>query len=308
MRIACSIGALLGVLLSNSLLAQQPTPAELSQWRQARLQKPVFQQNGWGTDFDRARAASKQSGKPIFAYFTRSYAACAPCEALEDTVLASPQFAGFSAKVVLFLHCASHVAGEPLPTLAVDKGYTSYPTILYLDANGDVLTRQDEKTVVAFEQTLQRVGELQALQARAAKGDAEAVKGLFLLQLQLDAVPLATMQQRAQQVTGLSAEQRTFVDQKITDAMLEDLQQRARAIGQQELGKRLAELAKAGHRPSPEMTNLFWNPVLGHARDTKDAALAQQAYDALVAQYGKDHRYDRAMTAWRQQVAEAGGK
>ena len=29
---------------------------------------------GWTTDFDAAKAKAKESGKPIFAYFTRTYA------------------------------------------------------------------------------------------------------------------------------------------------------------------------------------------------------------------------------------------
>lgn len=307
MRHASLFTALTVALCCARMPAQQPTPAELNQRRREKLEKPVFQ-NGWLTDFERARAAAKQSGKPIFAYFTRSYAACAPCDALEDSVLASAQFARFSGEVVLFLHCTSHTAGEPLASIAKDKGFTTFPTICFFDADGNVLTRQGDKTVEAFEKTLAQLAELQALQARAAKGDAEARIAGFLLQLRLDALDLAEMQRQAQQLTGLTPEQRAFVDQKITDAKLDDLLQRAREIGPQELGKQLAELAKAGHRPSPEMTNLFWNPVLGHARDSKDAALAQQAFDALVAQYGKDRRYERAMAAWRQQLSEAGAK
>jgi hypothetical protein len=54
--------------------AQQPkTQEELAKLRQEKLAKEVFKQHAWITDLDKARAKAKESGKPIFAYLTRSY-------------------------------------------------------------------------------------------------------------------------------------------------------------------------------------------------------------------------------------------
>ena len=39
-----------------------------------KLEQPFLKNATWVLDFDEAKAASKKSGKPIFAYFTRSYA------------------------------------------------------------------------------------------------------------------------------------------------------------------------------------------------------------------------------------------
>jgi hypothetical protein len=39
-----------------------------------KLEQPFLKNATWITDYDEAKAASKKSGKPIFAYFTRSYA------------------------------------------------------------------------------------------------------------------------------------------------------------------------------------------------------------------------------------------
>jgi hypothetical protein len=38
------------------------------------LEEPFFKKAPWITDYDAARAEAKKSGKPIFVYFTRSYA------------------------------------------------------------------------------------------------------------------------------------------------------------------------------------------------------------------------------------------
>ena len=42
--------------------------------RDAKLQEPFLKKSAWLTDYDQARAEAKKSGKPIFGYFTRSYA------------------------------------------------------------------------------------------------------------------------------------------------------------------------------------------------------------------------------------------
>ena len=61
-----------GILLGLAGLAQaQDTP---EQKRDKKLALPFLKKAPWNTDFDKAKEASKKSGKPIFAYFTRSYA------------------------------------------------------------------------------------------------------------------------------------------------------------------------------------------------------------------------------------------
>ena len=42
--------------------------------RDKKLSEPWVTKAAWLTDYDKARAESKKSGKPIFGYFTRSYA------------------------------------------------------------------------------------------------------------------------------------------------------------------------------------------------------------------------------------------
>ena len=46
----------------------------LEQKRDAKLADGWLKKAAWFTDYDKAMAESKASGKPVFAYFTRSYA------------------------------------------------------------------------------------------------------------------------------------------------------------------------------------------------------------------------------------------
>ncbi len=64
------------VLLSLGVLlpAQNKSQEQLVELRTEKLAKEVFKKASWVVDYDAARRRAKESGKPIFAYFTRSYA------------------------------------------------------------------------------------------------------------------------------------------------------------------------------------------------------------------------------------------
>ena len=67
-------------LLSTLFLAGLAGPAaaqgktELEKKLEAKLAEDWFQANDWTADYDEARERARETGKPIFAYFTRSYA------------------------------------------------------------------------------------------------------------------------------------------------------------------------------------------------------------------------------------------
>jgi len=63
------------LLCSDPLRGQESADrtAELLARRKAAIEKPVFQSLPWHLDFADAKQRAEASGKPIFAYFTRSY-------------------------------------------------------------------------------------------------------------------------------------------------------------------------------------------------------------------------------------------
>ncbi len=59
-----------GLALAPVLPAQEDMIAK----RDDKLASDFLKNGDWTTDYDRARELAKESGKPIFGYFTRSYA------------------------------------------------------------------------------------------------------------------------------------------------------------------------------------------------------------------------------------------
>lgn len=66
--------AMVPALLLATQASAQGSQEDLAARRDKKLKSAFLQKADWITDYDKARARAKQSGKLIFAYFTRSYA------------------------------------------------------------------------------------------------------------------------------------------------------------------------------------------------------------------------------------------
>lgn len=53
---------------------QEASQDDLIKKRDEKLQLAFLKKANWITDYDKAREEAKKGGKPIFAYFSRSYA------------------------------------------------------------------------------------------------------------------------------------------------------------------------------------------------------------------------------------------
>ena len=73
-RIAVLAG-LLAAIFASPALAQRAMPSQeqLKQQRADKVAEDWYTSAGWIDDYDVAREKAKESGKLIFAYFTRTY-------------------------------------------------------------------------------------------------------------------------------------------------------------------------------------------------------------------------------------------
>ena len=101
--------------------------------------------SGWLTDWEQAKSASRASGKPILANFTGSDW-CPYCVKLEKEVFQTSEFKSWASKNAVLL-TVDFPRRKSLPAklekqndmLAAEFGVSSFPTVLFLSAEGDVL-------------------------------------------------------------------------------------------------------------------------------------------------------------------------
>ncbi len=101
----------------------------------------------WLVSFDQAKRLSRETGRPILTDFTGSDW-CIWCIRLDDEVFAKPAFQSWAEKhvVLLKLDFPESTPIDPAverqnSTLASAYGIEGFPTVLFLDGNGELLER-----------------------------------------------------------------------------------------------------------------------------------------------------------------------
>lgn len=133
--IALAIG---GVLLWASGSHSQPKAKSASEKAAEAI---------WLTDYDKAMAAAKESGKPVLVDFTGSDW-CGWCIRLKDEVFTKQSFVDGAPKDYVLLELdfprrkpQAAAVRQKNETLAKKYGIRGFPTILLLDASGKVLAK-----------------------------------------------------------------------------------------------------------------------------------------------------------------------
>jgi hypothetical protein len=207
----------------------------------------------------------------------------------------------------LFLHNTSRVADEPYPTLLQDKGFGGFPSLCFMDAEGNVLAKPG-RSVEAFRETHAGAMALVALRAKKDRS-AKEEKELFFTELQLDLIPPDEIRARADKLPALTKEELTRIDQRIVDGEVRTLAARLRSKPD-ELAEKFFGIAKAGRQPSDEIDPQFWHLVLKVASEKKDIDVAQRAHDELLrlmaSRSGPD--FDKVRENWAKQLEAARSK
>lgn len=98
----------------------------------------------WHTDFEKAKAESMKTKRPIFILFTNSDAA--PCLSLDRTIFSQKKFLDYAdRKLVLMkadfpaaIHLQPKALQQQNQMLKTKYGIAIYPTVLLLDSNGEI--------------------------------------------------------------------------------------------------------------------------------------------------------------------------
>ena len=102
----------------------------------------------WFESYEDAHRESLRTGKPMLAVFSGSDW-CGPCIQLKTKVFESPGFMSWAAENVVLLELDFPKKSPQSPELQTQNqrlaekyNITGYPTVLYLDADGEVLGKQ----------------------------------------------------------------------------------------------------------------------------------------------------------------------
>ena len=209
------------------------------------------------------------------------------------------------------MHNTSHVDDEPYPDLLRDKGFGGFPSLCFMDPEGNLVAQQRERTTAAFGRTLEQVRgpvleqhkQRQDLEAKARSGDAAAAKQLFLA----DLATLTEAEIKAGMLRHkLDKHDLALVDQARTDLELKAIL--ARKDGAEKIAQEVALLAKAGRRPSPNQAVAFWTQALQYAAAQKDGPFAGEMLAEVEGLAAENHAVQARLPFLRQLAEKAMAK
>ncbi|GAB4148652.1 MAG: hypothetical protein Fur0037_16970 [Planctomycetota bacterium] len=209
-------------------------------------------------------------------------------------MLSTDEFVEWSKKVVLFLHNTSRVDDEPYPDLLREKGANGFPTVSYLDADGNLLKQVGHFTPVdQLEEVFAELQRWKALRAEVEKGGAGAAKEkeLFFLELDMGNRPWEEMRRRAQALSISSEESKDVARKLVNLHFVEILRRKGRDLAG--AGAELLPMFQAGEIPDSSQETTFWQALFEHAYAAKNSALYKQVLAVLKVRKAGDPRLDR---------------
>ncbi len=195
---------------------------------------------------------------------------------------------------------------EPYPTLLQEKGFGGFPSLAFMDAEGEVLASPADRSVDGFNKTLNSVEAYLELKAKADSGDKSVANALFVAEVQLGKVEFAEAKTRYAALNGLSAEERKLIDQELLNMEVADVIGRvqSRQITSEEATATLAELAKADRVPTGMYAPTFWSVVLQHADQNKDVVLFERSLAAMKELFAGQSQFEEALAQMEKRLKE----
>jgi len=277
-------------LLLLAGIARGQDPAKLLA---EKLKRPFVANVPWIQDFDEARRLSREQNKPIFAYFTRSFAADPGSDQVEGGVLASKEFKEFVAGFVPFLHVTTLIEGRKDDNLLLRMGKKSWPTVLVLDEYGGVLAdHRSAPTVEAFRETAAPALRRFALRKRALEGDRDAVYAYAVERAGRGQLTSPQFRREMERVAPLSEKEQKDAKALLTELLLGEAELYAQA-------EWFARMEKEGLVPTDLEGKLnFYVPLLGLAEYRENPAEMERILgilkELLKDQPGTEGVFDKA--------------
>ncbi len=216
---------------------------------------------------------------------------------MESGSLSTPDFAKFTDKVVPYLHVTTHVEGHPGEELSKTYGIRGFPTLKFLDAEGQELTEPNGRDVASFQATQTNLAAYADLKRRVDAGEKGLGPKLLLAEIGLGKVKFPEAQARFAKMKKLKPAVKADLEVALLNSEVTHLLD---SIGRdeeksKEVGAKFAAMVAEKRIPTGDSAIMFWSLILNHAETTTDAKLYKKALDFFVGKFGDEKRYEGAI-------------
>ncbi|MDF1798458.1 MAG: hypothetical protein P1V81_04730 [Planctomycetota bacterium] len=193
-----------------------------------------------------------------------------------------------------FLHITTRITDHPYDSLLREKGFGGFPSLAFMDADGEVLGQPKDRSVESFAATADALVRIKAVAADAAAKKPHAATELLLLEYALGRVNDDEFLARADalgddpSVAQAATISQTRVDVEAWGFIMEGYQ------GDAEAGLAgLLQMHADGRIPSPggRQAMNFWTMIGDSAKDSGDAALLRKVAAGIRTSFPDGDEY-----------------
>lgn len=209
----------------------------------------------------------------------------------------------------------TRIEGHPYDGMLLEKGFRGFPSLAFMDAEGNVLATVGDRSVANFRKTQEQLTELMDMKARAAKGEKGLKFAIFAAEWELGSIDLEQIKSRADELGKLDEEQKIQVQQILRDVdVLKELNkissirdQAERDAAVEAAGKLFHDMLTDGYRPGPKAEAQFWSLMVTWADKNEKVKAFELAYQWMSKRYGDNPRMKERLETWAARLEELKG-
>ena len=203
----------------------------------------------------------------------------------------------------------TRIPGKKDDDLLGKYGFRGFPSLAWLDAEGNLVTKQSGRDVEAFQATLTNLDALDDLRVRIKKGG-KGSKGLqadlLVAELNLGTVSYEDAKKRRKGLRRLKDSVAIEIDGLLLNLEIQEiLESTGRDRGAAEkAGAKFYDMAKKGRVPSGDSGFSFWRLAMDHAKSEGDAKVFEMGYNSLAEELKDEPRAKRFLEGLAEELAE----
>ncbi|MHC4340064.1 MAG: hypothetical protein ACYSX0_07630 [Planctomycetota bacterium] len=219
---------------------------------------------------------------------------------MEGGALLTEEFNKFSKNYVMFLHITTRIEGRKYDDLLTQKGGRGWPSVLAMDADGNVVGQHSgPRTVDGFARTMRQAAEFVDLKAKAVAGDRKARIDCTLALARMGQLTRPKLEAAIGKLGVLSAEDKRAYQSVLADLMMDEIQRTA-------VGERFLEMERKGLVPTdPSKRATFFYAIWNNADFKGDIELMERSLRELKATWGGEPRYVTFLQGLERRLATA---
>lgn len=212
---------------------------------------------------------------------------------MESGPLSSTAFHAFARRVIPYCHVTTKVEGDPDQDLLRERRDRGFPILVFMNAKGEVLSEQSDRTVAGLEKSRHALSTLAKLDTPDRAKDKSVAAAIFIARLELGRFGLRDAKARRRSLDLDEPQTRVYSQEIVNLTVSAHYAEALRDRDYTSLGPKFEAMMKAGQIPTGTYSRNFWSRIMQHAQHERGAKLYEASYREYKKLLGDGESYRR---------------